>query len=442
MKYELTGLLLAVAILSLVPSTLAVGQEEHLVAVLFDIGGRGDLSFNDMAAYGAEVAKSKLEQEGYTVHVTEFTPASSAEYETQLATFSESGRYDILCCIGFLWTDALNKTAPKYPDQHYMIIDAVVDQPNVMSIVFRENEGSALVGAAAAAVTSTGKVAVVLGMEIPILWKFEIGYAFGAKWMAKELGKDIEIAYVYTGTFGDPSKGREAATTFLDQGFDVIYAAAGATGLGVLDACYDRAVATGKPIFSIGVDADQDYIHPGYVLCSMRKKVDYGVELAVTKAVKGEFEPGILSLGLKEGGVGITTPEDMEIWADFLRNAGYSDEEINAIKTNVTEMYNTYLAQYQSKIDELKNKIINGEIEVPVPSPDTIQDLRSEYMGKFTFAPPTTTPAPTTTAPPTTTPAPTTPPPEEKPKTGLIVAVVVIIVIVIAAAALMMRKKE
>jgi len=366
----------------LAPLVRANGQT-YFIAVLFDVGGRGDRSFNDMAVYGAEQAKTTLAGQGYTVDITYFTPRSMADFVPNLETFSSSGTYTLICCIGFLWTDALNATAPKYPSQKYMIIDSVVSAPNVASVVFRENEASAMVGAAAAIATKTGKVAVVLGMEIPLLWKFEIGFAYGAKWMASRLSKDITISYYYTGTFGDPSRGQEAATTFLDQGCDVIYAAAGATGVGVLQACSQRANATGNPIFSIGVDADQDYLYPGQVLCSARKKVDFGVQSTVEAAVKGTFAGGVVELGLKEGGVSMSTPGDMDLWADFLEGAGYSAAQIATIKSKVQTMYNTYLSSHQSDLDVLKSGIVGGTIVVPVPASDTIANLRTQYIGSF-----------------------------------------------------------
>lgn len=364
------------------PITAANGQTYH-IAVLFDVGGRGDLSFNDMAVYGAEQAKTSLASQGYTVDITYFTPRSTADFVPNLETFSSSGTYTLICCIGFLWADALNATAPKYPNQKYMIIDSVVPGSNIASVVFSEQQSSAMVGAAAAIATKTGKIAVVLGMEIPLLWKFEIGFAYGAKWMAQRLGKTITISYYYTGTFGDPSKGQEAATTFLDQGCDVIYAAAGATGLGVLQACSQRANATGNPIFSIGVDADQDYVYPGQVLCSARKKVDFGVQSNIEAAIKGTFTPGTTELGLKEGGVSMSTPADMDVWADFLKGAGYSDAQISTIKTKVQTMYNTYLSSHQADLDQLKSQIISGAISVPVPTADTIAGLRTQYEGTF-----------------------------------------------------------
>lgn len=378
----LTALLLATSIF--LPLVRGAGTT-YLVAILFDVGGKGDLSFNDMAVFGAEQAKASLAKEGYTVEITYFTPRSTADFAPNLESFSSSGTYTLLCCIGFLWTDALNATARKFPNQKYMIIDSVVGLPNVASVVFRENEASAMVGAAAAVATKSGKVAVVLGMEIPLLWKFEIGFAYGAQWVAQKLGKDITISYYYTGSFGDPAKGREAATTFLDQGADVIYQAAGGTGIGVIDACYDRAKSTGKPIFSVGVDADQDYVHPGYVLCSARKLVDYGVMSSTVAAVKGTFKGGVTDLGLKEGGVSMSTPADMDVWADFLSGAGYTDAEIADAKLKISQMYDTYLKGNQTLLDELKSKIISGEIKVPVPDSSTIAGLRTQYIGAFKF---------------------------------------------------------
>lgn len=377
--------LVFLALLLLVPIVIhpvnAAGTS--LVAILFDVGGKGDLSFNDMAAYGAEQAKKTLAPLGYPVEVSYFTPRSTADYIPNLESYASSGKYTILACIGYLWTDALNKTAPKYPNQKFMIIDSVVNWPNVASVVFRENEGSALVGAAAAVATKTGNVAVVLGMEIPLLWKFEIGFAVGAKWMAEKLGKDITIGYYYTGTFGDPAKGKEAAITFLDKGADVIYTAAGGTGLGALDACYERAKSTGKPIFGIGVDANQDYVHPGNILCSMRKKVDFGVQSTVEAAVKGTFKAGIVDLGLKEGGVSMTTPADMTMWGEFLKGAGYTDAQIADAKSKIQTMYDTYLSKNQRDIDELQSKIISGDVKIPVPDSTTISSLRTQNIGTF-----------------------------------------------------------
>jgi len=373
----------------LAPAVRGAGQT-YLIAILFDVGGRGDLSFNDMAAYGAEQAKTSLAGQGYTVEVSYATPRSMADFEPTLESYASSGRYTLIACIGYLWSNALNATAFKYPNQKFMIIDSVVAAPNVASVVFRENEASAMVGAAAAIATKTGKVAVVLGMEIPLLWKFEIGFAFGAKWMAQRLGKDITISYYYTGTFGDPARGKEAAITFLDQGADVIYAAAGATGLGVLEACQQRAVATNNPIFSVGVDADQDYLYPGYILCSARKKVDFGVQSTVEAAVKGTFTPGVVELGLEEGGVSMSTPADMNVWADFLRGAGYTDAQIADAKTKIQTMYNTYLSARQADLDELKSKIISGDILVPVPASDMIALLRKQYIGTFSSGIPLT----------------------------------------------------
>ncbi len=385
MRRALAVLLLALALVLAVPAPSSPGEVKR-VAVLFDIGGRGDLSFNDMAWYGAQLAKKELEGKGYKVEVVYYTPRSTAEYVPTLEQFASSGMYEVLVCVGFLWTDALKQVAQEYPEQKFGIIDAVVDLPNVISVVYRENEGSALVGALAAAVSRTGKIGIVLGMEIPVLWKFEIGYGFGAKWMAERLGKNVTVYYYYTGTFSDPGKGREAAKAMIALGADVIYAAAGATGLGVLDEVYDTAVATNRTMFAIGVDADQDWIHPGYVITSMRKKVDLGVKIIIEKAVLGEFKGGILSLGLKEGGVGMTTPEDMKIWAEFLKlpkeegGRGMSEEEVNEIVAKVTEMFETYVKPYMPLIEELKEKIISGEVYPPVPTADTLPDLRAKYM--------------------------------------------------------------
>ncbi len=411
----------------------AVAQEKYMVAVLFDVGGRGDLGFNDMAWLGAEKAKEELAKEGITVEVVYQTPKSESDYVPLLEQYASSGKYILIVCVGFLWSDALSNVAPKYPNQKFAIIDAVVDQPNVASYIFRENEGSALVGALAAALTKTGKIGIVLGMEIPVLWKFEIGYGFGAKWAADKLGKKVEVYYYYTGTFGDPSKGREAATAMLDRGVDVIYQAAGATGLGVIEAVYERYKATGKQLFAIGVDSNQDWIHPEVVITSMRKKVDVAVMNAIIEAVKGTFKAGVHELGLKENGVGYTTPDDLANWKDLIieyykSKEGLSEEKalekFNQILQIRQQVWNEYVVKpgYDKMLEELKQKIISGEIKVPVPTSDTIKQLRQQYMTEFTIT--TGGGAQTVTA-----------------NTTMIIAAVVIVVIIVLAVIYLLKRK-
>ena len=180
----------------------------------------------------------------------------------------------------------------------------VVDKPNVQSIVFKEQEGSFLVGVIAAKTSKTGKVGFVGGMDIPLISKFECGYAQGVKYASD--GKD-EVFANMTGTtpaaWNDPVKGGELAKSQIDRGADIVYAAAGATGQGVLKAAADADK------LSIGVDSDQDYLFPGKVLTSMLKHVDVATYKSFMDAKNGTWKPGILALGLKEGGVDFAVDE-------------------------------------------------------------------------------------------------------------------------------------
>jgi basic membrane protein A len=204
----------------------------------------------------------------------------------------------IVIAIGFSQASALEKVAAEFPNQKFAIVDGVVDLPNVQSILFKEHEGSFLVGIAAAMASKSGKVGFVGGMDIPLIRKFELGYEEGAKYVNPR----IEVLQNMTGTtpaaWSDPTRGAELAKSQFDRGADVVYAAAGATGLGVLQAAKDA----GK--LSIGVDANQNHLHPGSVLTSMVKRVDVAVYDAFKSSRDGTWRPGVVSLGLAEGGVG------------------------------------------------------------------------------------------------------------------------------------------
>ena len=200
--------------------------------------------------------------------------------------------------IGFAQATGMEKVAKEFPNLKFAIIDAVVDAPNVQSIVFKEHEGSFLVGMAAAMASKTGKVGFVGGMDIPLIRKFALGYEEGAKYVNPK----IEIFQNMTGTtpaaWNDPTRGGELARSQFDRGADVIYAAAGATGLGVLQAAKD------KGRLAIGVDSNQNHLHPGAILTSMIKRVDLAVYEAFKTAKDGTWKAGVRNLGVAEGGVG------------------------------------------------------------------------------------------------------------------------------------------
>jgi basic membrane protein A len=259
-------------------------------AIIFDLGGKFDKSFNEAAFNGAT---KWAEETGGTFKELEMQ--SEAQREQALRRLAESGANPVVM-TGFAFGDILNQVAPDFPDTKFAIIDMVVDQPNVKSVVFTEQEGSYLVGILAAKASKTGTVGFVGGMDIPLIRRFACGYAEGVK----SVNPDAKIVVNFTGTtpaaWNDPVKGAELAKGQKAQGADVIFAAAGGTGLGVLQAAADEG------ILSIGVDSNQNYLHPGKVLTSMLKRVD----VAVYNAFKeGEnLVPGINVLDLKADGVG------------------------------------------------------------------------------------------------------------------------------------------
>ena len=270
-------------------SVLAAGVALADPAVIYDLGGKFDKSFNEAAYNGAEAWKKETGGS-----FTDLELQNDAQREQALRRFASQGANPIVMA-GFSWGTALATVAAEFPDTHFVVIDAVVDAPNVQSIIFDEHTGSFLVGAIAALKSQTGTVGFVGGMDVPIIHKFYCGYQQGAK-AAKP---DVKVIENYTGTtpaaWNDPVTAGELTKAQFDAGADVVFAAAGGSGLGVLQAAADA----GK--FSIGVDSNQNYLHPGSVLTSMLKRVDVAVQSSLTDA---NFKPGLTVLGLKENGVG------------------------------------------------------------------------------------------------------------------------------------------
>jgi basic membrane protein A len=276
-------------------------------AIIFDLGGKFDKSFNEAAFNGAQMWAAET---GGTFKELEMQ--SEAQREQALRRLAESGANPVVM-TGFAFGDVLNTVAPDFPDTKFAIIDMVVDQPNVKSVVFTEDQGSYLVGMLAAMASKTGTVGFVGGMDIPLIRRFGCGYAQGVK----AVNPDATVILNMTGTtpaaWNDPVKGSELAKAQKSQGADVIYAAAGGTGIGVLQTAADEG------ILSIGVDSNQNYMHPGKVLTSMLKRVD----LAVYNAFKeGEaMTTGINVMDLKSDGVGYALDEN---------NAALVTEEMKA----------------------------------------------------------------------------------------------------------------
>jgi basic membrane protein A len=275
---------------------LTAGLATAEPAIIFDLGGKFDKSFNESAFNGATRWATET---GGTFKELEMQ--NEAQREQALRRLAEAGANPVVM-TGFAFGDVLNQVAPDFPDTKFAIIDMVVDQPNVKSVVFTEHEGSYLVGMMAALASKTNTVGFVGGMDIPLIRRFGCGYAQGVKAVKPDATVIMNMTGTTPAAWNDPVKGGELAKSQKAQGADVIYAAAGSTGLGVLQAAADEG------ILSIGVDANQNYLHPGKVLTSMLKRVDNAVYNAFKE---GEaLAPGINVLDLKSEGVGYAMDEN------------------------------------------------------------------------------------------------------------------------------------
>ncbi len=350
------------------------------IAIVYDVGGRGDLSFNDMAYLGASKAAKD-----FNLELKEVQSKQESDYLPNLRTLAQSGEYKLIIAVGFMMTDAVKQVADEFPNQKFAIVDGFIpDKPNVMSILFKENEGSALAGALAGLIAANDgkdKVGAVLGIEIPVLYKFEGGYRFGVAWAEdyykKKTGKDVDIQvlYTYTGSFTDPAKGKTAAQAQLGQGAWVIYQIAGAVGLGVFDAVSEYLKSQGKemgPPFAIGVDSAQDWIKPGVIITSMMKRVDVGVYKAVESVIKGTFKGGIVELGLADGGVALSTIENVkemfnslpeDVKKKKLQELGFKSED--ELFAKLEETRKQVPSWIWDAVKDLESKIKSGEIVVP-----------------------------------------------------------------------------
>jgi basic membrane protein A len=321
---------------------------EANIGMVYATGGLGDGSFNDQAQTGIVNAEEELD-----IAYDEAQPDEVSEFSNLQQQFAQSTNpeYDLVSCIGFLQADALSENAEEYPDQNFMIVDAVVEADNVGSYVFAEHEGSFLVGLMAGMLTTTSfeagagstqsdstNLGFVGGVESPLIEKFEAGFTAGVK----HANEDIDIQTAYVGDFNDPSGGQEAALSMYDSGADIIYHAAGNTGTGVFRA------AQNEGRFAIGVDQDQSVTAPSYsdvILASMVKRVDTAVYTAVESVVQDEFQGGeTTALGLDQNGV----------------EAVYGDELGDQIPQDIKD-----------EVASARDDIIAGDIEVP-RNPDDV----------------------------------------------------------------------
>ncbi|MDC1135952.1 BMP family ABC transporter substrate-binding protein [Alphaproteobacteria bacterium] len=283
---------LAIAAVSAVGFATMVQAADIKPAVIYDMGGKFDKSFNEGVYNGV---KKFTDETG--IEVMEFEVTNETQREQAMRRMAERGATVILG-VGFAQADAIAKVAAEYPDKQFSIIDVSwLDAPNLRQYSFKEHEGSYLVGVAAALASETGKVGFVGGMDIPLIRKFACGYVGGVK----AANGNADVYQNMTGTtpsaWNDPAKGAELAKSQIDRGADVVYHAAGGTGLGVIQAAAD----TGK--LAIGVDSNQNGLAPGSVLTSMLKRVDVAAYETFKDAMDGKFTSGLQALGIAEGGV-------------------------------------------------------------------------------------------------------------------------------------------
>lgn len=261
------------------------------VALVLDKGGKDDKSFNTAAFRGATDAKSKL-----GIFLKEIEASEDSFFEPAMRSFI-SKKFDLIIGIGVAQAETVKKLAKEFPDQKFAIIDAPVEAPNVVSAMFQEHEGSYLVGYIAGMKSKTGAVGFIGGMDIPLIRRFEKGYAQGAQ----AAGKGTKVLVNYVGVTSDawnnPTKAKELAQNQYNRGADVIFVAAGASNNG----CFDAAASMGK--FAIGVDSNQNWIKPGRILTSMLKRVDSAVFQIIEEVTKGQFKGGVRTFGLKNNGI-------------------------------------------------------------------------------------------------------------------------------------------
>lgn len=319
----------------------AEGSKKVKVGLVFDVGGRGDKSFNDAAYAGLEKARGDF---GDKVEIKYLEPAGGGENREQLVRLLAQEKCDVIFGVGFIFTETIAKVAKEFPQTKFGLVDGYVsdlkDSSNISCLLFKDHEGSFLVGAAAALKSKSGKVGFVGGMQIPTIEKFEAGYMSGAKFV----NPNIEVVSDYIGTTGeafkDPVKGKELALKQIKYGVDVVYHASGASGIGVLEA------AASQKALAIGVDSDQSLTateaQRPYILTSMLKRVDTAVYDTIKSVIDKNFKGGYQEFGLKDNGVTYAENE-------------YNKSLINDIKP---------------RLEEIKGKIISGEIKVPATRKD------------------------------------------------------------------------
>lgn len=318
-------LLSVIWVVSLFLPPLALA-EDFRVALILDKGGKDDKSFNAAAFEGANRAKKEL---GIQLKYVE--AMDDVAIETTMRSFAQK-KFDLILGIGFAMADGVKKVAAQFPELKFALVDAEVKLPNVRNLLFEEHQGSYLVGAMAALASKTGQIGFLGGMDVPLIRRFQLGFEAGVK----KVNPKAKIVTNYIGVTSDawnnPAKAKELALSQYNSGVDVIFAAAGASNYGLFDAAEE------KKKLSIGVDSNQNWVKPGYVLTSMLKRVDVAVFDAIRDAKSGKFSGGTQRFGLTNQGI------------------DYSLDEHNAKLVS---------AEMKKKVEELKAAIVSGKIKVP-----------------------------------------------------------------------------
>lgn len=383
MKKALTVSLTLVLSLTLVAGLFATGfaqedGETYQVGLVFDVGGKGDKSFNDSAYRGLQWAKNGSEEfEEYTelpINFTTIEPgAGGAGREDAMRMMAAQG-YDLVIGVGFLFTDVATSLARSFPDVNFAVVDYAQFEnipSNLKGLSFAENEGSFLVGALAAMKTETGKVGFVGGQDSPLIANFEAGFRSGVWYV----DSDLEITSRYVGTtgeaFANPAKGKEIAKAMFSNNVDVIYHAAGLSGSGVIDAAEET------DNYAIGVDSDQNYLAPGHVLTSMLKRVDVSIYQTVREVVNGNFEGGkVQTFGPEDNGVGYAIdvfnrveefPEQVEQLETegMVKLPALGETQVSPKSIEQLPSQNLLTDSMIARTDELRGQMIEGQFSVP-----------------------------------------------------------------------------
>jgi basic membrane protein A len=350
MKIYLLGLLLLICLFALFASGCnqqsygADDKSKIHVGIVFDIGGKDDRSFNAAAWAGAKCAETGNWPDGTScgkpplgIVLRDIEPGNPTSIEPAMRAFAERG-YDLIIGIGFAQTPIIELVAKDYPNIRFAVVDGVSNLPNVASLVFKEHEGSYLVGMLAAKTSKTGTIGFLGGMDIGLIHRFKEGYEEGAR----SVNPNIRVIPNYVGVtdaaWNNPGKGKEIALAQISKGADVIFTAAGNSGLGAFDAVEQQGKQNGQAThFVIGVDSNQNMVKPGFVLTSMVKRVDNAVYDIIKDVVNGQFQAGFHVYGLEKDGIAYAMDEN---------NKSLISEE--AIK----------------QAEEARQKIIKGEIKV------------------------------------------------------------------------------